>query len=174
MRLATILISLSLGGLGCSSRHTSVNPDNDVQRLFVDSRMRGATEDIGQVYEDFQKLRRLAAVYRHSELKGARALYSIPADERAFVMRALDHQAGFRFSHDFTWLAANAAGNLRAREAVPTLIKLLSSRRKHYDMVSAEAVTSNRINEKLRDELLNGEIFDTLYEARVLIERWRR
>ena len=29
-------------------------------------------------------------------------------------------------------------------------------------------------NGKLRDELLNGEIFDTLYEARVLIERWRR
>jgi transposase InsO family protein len=28
-------------------------------------------------------------------------------------------------------------------------------------------------NGKLRDELLNGEIFDTLLEARVLIERWR-
>jgi transposase InsO family protein len=28
-------------------------------------------------------------------------------------------------------------------------------------------------NGKLRDELLNGEIFDTLYEAKVLIERWR-
>jgi transposase InsO family protein len=27
---------------------------------------------------------------------------------------------------------------------------------------------------KLRDELLNGEIFDTLLDARVLIERWRR
>jgi len=27
---------------------------------------------------------------------------------------------------------------------------------------------------KLRDELLNGEIFDTLLEASVLIERWRR
>ena len=27
---------------------------------------------------------------------------------------------------------------------------------------------------KLRDELLNGEIFDTLEEARVLIERWRK
>jgi putative transposase len=27
---------------------------------------------------------------------------------------------------------------------------------------------------KLRDELLNGEIFDTLLEARVVIERWRR
>ena len=27
---------------------------------------------------------------------------------------------------------------------------------------------------KLRDELLNGEIFDTLLEARVVIEDWRR
>ena len=29
-------------------------------------------------------------------------------------------------------------------------------------------------NGKLRDELLNGEIFETLLEAKVLIERWRR
>jgi len=29
-------------------------------------------------------------------------------------------------------------------------------------------------NGKLRDELLNGEIFTTLHEARVLIERWRQ
>ena len=29
-------------------------------------------------------------------------------------------------------------------------------------------------NGKLRDELLNGEIFYTLKEARVLIERWRQ
>jgi putative transposase len=29
------------------------------------------------------------------------------------------------------------------------------------------------INGKLRDELLNGEIFDSLLEAKVLIERWR-
>jgi transposase InsO family protein len=28
-------------------------------------------------------------------------------------------------------------------------------------------------NGKLRDELLNGEIFDTLREAKVLVERWR-
>jgi len=27
---------------------------------------------------------------------------------------------------------------------------------------------------KLRDELLNGEIFDTLWEAKVLLEQWRR
>lgn len=29
-------------------------------------------------------------------------------------------------------------------------------------------------NSKLRDELLNGEIFDTLKEAKIVIERWRR
>jgi transposase InsO family protein len=29
-------------------------------------------------------------------------------------------------------------------------------------------------NGKLRDELLNGEIFDTLIEARIIIGRWRR
>ncbi len=29
-------------------------------------------------------------------------------------------------------------------------------------------------NGKLRDELLNGEIFYTLKEAEVLIEQWRR
>ena len=28
-------------------------------------------------------------------------------------------------------------------------------------------------NGKLRDELLNGEIFETLLEAKVLVERWR-
>ena len=29
-------------------------------------------------------------------------------------------------------------------------------------------------NGKLRDELLKREVFDTLYEAQVLIERWRQ
>jgi len=29
-------------------------------------------------------------------------------------------------------------------------------------------------NGKLRDELLNGEIFDTMAEARVVTERWRK
>ena len=29
-------------------------------------------------------------------------------------------------------------------------------------------------NGKLRDELLNGEIFDTLLEAKIVIERWRK
>ena len=29
------------------------------------------------------------------------------------------------------------------------------------------------VDGKLRDELLNGELFYTLYEAQVVIERWR-
>ena len=29
-------------------------------------------------------------------------------------------------------------------------------------------------NGKFRDELLNGEIFDTVIEARIIIERWRK
>lgn len=29
-------------------------------------------------------------------------------------------------------------------------------------------------NGKLRDELLNGELFYTLQEARVIVERWRQ
>ena len=43
--------------------------------------------------------------------------------------------------------------------------------------VSAALRTNGYIesfNGKLRDELLNGEIFYTLKEAQVLIERWRR
>ena len=32
---------------------------------------------------------------------------------------------------------------------------------------------SNPSNGKLRDELLNAEVFNTLAEARVLIEQWR-
>ena len=31
-----------------------------------------------------------------------------------------------------------------------------------------------RFNGKLRDELLNAEVFNTLAEAKVLIEQWRR
>jgi hypothetical protein len=44
--------------------------------------------------------------------------------------------------------------------------------------ISNPAARENGYNEsfnsKLRDELLNGEIFPTLREAQVLIERWRR
>ncbi len=34
--------------------------------------------------------------------------------------------------------------------------------------------TAKSFNGKLRDELLNGEIFYTLNEAKIVIEAWRR
>ncbi len=38
----------------------------------------------------------------------------------------------------------------------------------------ADACRKLGITEHLRDELLNGELFYTLHEAQVLVERWRR
>src|SRR3712207_3712569 len=38
----------------------------------------------------------------------------------------------------------------------------------------AEAVRSIGVTEQLRDELLRAEVFNTLREAQVLIEQWRR
>ena len=50
---------------------------------------------------------------------------------------------------------------------------------KHSVRMFPEPVRSNTryyksVNGKLRDELLNGEIFTTLFEAKVLIEDWRQ
>lgn len=39
--------------------------------------------------------------------------------------------------------------------------------------VLSEVAFIESFNGKLRDELLNTELFDTLLEARMLIERWR-
>ena len=38
----------------------------------------------------------------------------------------------------------------------------------------ADACRKLGITEQLREELLNGELFYTLHEAQVLVERWRR
>ena len=40
--------------------------------------------------------------------------------------------------------------------------------------MSRKRFTAEQIIGKLRDELLNGEIFHTLKEAQILIERWRQ
>ncbi|MHC4277728.1 MAG: integrase core domain-containing protein [Planctomycetota bacterium] len=40
--------------------------------------------------------------------------------------------------------------------------------------MSRKRYTVEQIIHKLRDELLNVEIFDTLFEAKVLVERWCR
>ncbi len=42
------------------------------------------------------------------------------------------------------------------------------------DLSSRENGYIELFNGKLRNELLNGEIFTTLLEAQVLIEQWRR
>ena len=43
------------------------------------------------------------------------------------------------------------------------------------DSNSAAAIIKNgELVAAVRDELLNCEIFDTLFEAKVLIERWRK
>ena len=39
---------------------------------------------------------------------------------------------------------------------------------------SLENIIRESFNGKLRDELLNGEIFYTLNEAKIVIEAWRR
>jgi transposase InsO family protein len=40
-------------------------------------------------------------------------------------------------------------------------------------LVVVEACRKLGITEQLRDELLNGELFSTLHEAQVLVERWQ-
>ncbi len=44
----------------------------------------------------------------------------------------------------------------------------------YCNLVSPEGGYVESFNGKLRDELLNGEIFTTLQEAKVLTEAWRR
>jgi len=46
----------------------------------------------------------------------------------------------------------------------PSISSLVVHGRRHYES----------FNSKLRDELLDGEIFDSLREAEVLSEAWRR
>lgn len=96
-------------------------------------------EDAAKVHADF---RRLVAIHRKSERKDSRGDAPVTTEERAYVIKTLDRQTGLWFAHDFPRMAAITAGNLRAREAVPKLIKLLSLRRKHYDMVNAEAAAA--------------------------------
>ena len=41
-------------------------------------------------------------------------------------------------------------------------------------MASYPITHNESFNGKFRDELLNREIFETLFESKVLIERWRK
>ena len=47
-------------------------------------------------------------------------------------------------------------------------------RRGEFDTVEPTASATERFNAKLRDELLNGEIFYSLAEAKTVIESWRQ
>ena len=42
-----------------------------------------------------------------------------------------------------------------------------------FSSTHSVSIRAKAANGKLRDELLDGEIFDTLLEAKVLVERWR-
>jgi transposase InsO family protein len=60
-------------------------------------------------------------------------------------------------------------------EAVKTWIEGVGARTAYIEKASPwENGYVESFNGKLRDELLNGEVFNTLREAQVLIERWRR
>lgn len=69
---------------------------------------------------------------------------------------------------DFSWLPFSEKGR---REGLPkirakTLFIVLGS--------PSGKVHNGSFNDKLREELLNGEIFYTMKKAKVLIEEWRK
>ena len=82
--------------------------------------------------------------------------------EELFVLRGVPDYIRSDNGPEFT---AKAVRGWLARVEVKTLfIEPGSPRENGYN---------ESFNGKLRDELLNGELFDTLLEAKVLIERWR-
>lgn len=58
------------------------------------------------------------------------------------------------------------------RSIKPGDIKDLEQENQRLRKVIADQ-TNESFNGKFRDELLNGEIFDTVIEARVITEQWR-
>ncbi|CUW39529.1 putative Integrase, catalytic region (fragment) [Magnetospirillum sp. XM-1] len=71
------------------------------------------------------------------------------------------------------------ARNFTAQDVLDTMAELFVSRGVptyiHSD--NGPEMTAIAVREwlgKLRDELLNGEIFNTMTEARIIIEHWRR
>jgi transposase InsO family protein len=83
--------------------------------------------------------------------------------EELFVLRGVPDYIRSDNGPEFT---ANAVREWLSRVGVKTLFIEPGS--------PWENGYNESFNGKLRDELLNGEIFDTLYEAKVLIEDWRR
>ena len=58
------------------------------------------------------------------------------------------------------------AGGPRAASTAPTRCSSIQDRR-------GRTPGSRASNGRLRDEFLNGQLFDTLLEARILLEDWR-
>lgn len=68
-------------------------------------------------------------------------------------------------------LAIRVARRLRSHDVIDVLAELMLTRGVPEHVRSDNGA---EFNGKLRDELLNGEIFYSLREAQVLIEAWRR
>jgi putative transposase len=79
---------------------------------------------------------------------------------------AISEQTYYRWREDYGGMRIDQARRLKEHVDVRTLFIEPGSPWENGYVES--------FNGKLRDELLNGEIFDTLLEARVVIENWRR
>ena len=65
-------------------------------------------------------------------------------------------------------------GSESTAQAIRDWLKAVGVRTLYIDPGSRENGYVESVNGKLRDELLNREVFETLKEAQVLIERWRQ
>ena len=85
-----------------------------------------------------------------------------------FFLRDLNHLTEPIFSYIFdTPFRDNISQNLRTYLKIRKLITLEPGSPWENGYIES-------FNGKMRDELLNGEIFYTLKEARILIEMWRK
>jgi putative transposase len=88
------------------------------------------------------------------------------------VLFRLEHLFVFRGIPDYT---RSDNGSEFTAKAVRTWLERVGVKTLYIEPGSPwENGYNESFNGKLRDELLNGEIFDTLMEAKVLIERWRK
>lgn len=103
--------------------------------------------------------RECLAIVTKRKLKSGDVLEAL---ENLFIDRGIpDH---IRSDNGAEFTATAVREWLRKMEVKPTYIEPGSPWENGYN---------ESFNGKLRDELLDRELFDTLYEAQVLIERWR-
>jgi putative transposase len=62
----------------------------------------------------------------------------------------------------------------RTTPTVPEWIAVIGAKTAYIDSPLGERLHRELQRTRLRDELLNGEIFYTLREAQIVIESWRR